>query len=150
MRLIPTSDLALRAVPATPDEVPRCQLLVDGVLRGPLLDGVILEAQFAFGTERLVLITHDCIFEEQLDILLFDDHFQVVDQISLGVMYAAGIVDEIDARGDAVEFGFFGGDRWRVTVLAEPLRMAALLTAGARRPVRRWWRKNRLRIARLV
>ena len=148
--MTPTCDLSLRRLSSAANEPLRAQLLIEGEQVGTIVDGAILEAQFALGPQRLVLVTHDCPYEEQLELVLLSDAFAIVDQLSVGQWYTPGIVTDVTSAAGALEFAFFGEDRWRLTVLARSVwGMPPAPFPVVTRSWRRWLSRTRLRLDRL-
>lgn len=145
-----TTDFALREVSAKAGEPRRSELLFHGEPTGTILGGVVLGAQFAIddvGGERLLLVTHDCGFEELLEVYLLSGGFTVVDKLRLGKEGTPGFLDGVQAVEDGVEFEFFGDDRWRLTILDSGRWMPPLDLGGlVRIPARRLFAKGRLRL----
>ncbi|MGI9334169.1 MAG: hypothetical protein ACR2RL_13555, partial [Gammaproteobacteria bacterium] len=86
---------------ATPQRTPNAWMLYDGRRVGEPVEGVVLEAQFArddspiggpiggrIGRQFVLLVTHDCPFEERLSIYLLDAAFSVIDRVDIGHPYA--------------------------------------------------------------
>lgn len=86
------------------------------------VEGVVLEAQFRCRAGNLVVTSDDSPFEEQVHFYLVDDSFRRLDDVSLGRIYTPGILRDLSVQtdGDALTFGFFGCDRWQLTVAADP------------------------------
>ena len=93
------------------------RLLAGGQDVGPV-EGVVLEAQFRCRLGSLVVTSDDNPFEEGLHFYLLDQAHDRLDDVSLGRMYHPGMLRDLVARSDAdvLTFGFFGGDRWRLSV----------------------------------
>jgi hypothetical protein len=88
-----------------------------------MVSGSVLESQWRVGDQWLLFLTHDCPFEEGLSIDLLSKEFEVLDRVSLGIVYSTGrlrdVVEETDNR---FEFSFFAGDdRWDLRILREPV-----------------------------
>ena len=134
--LTPISHFAL-----APEEVPspkRSELVLDGTATGKRVHGTQLVAQYAYGDRFLLLLDEDCPYEGYLYALLLGPALEVVEQRELGVPYAAGFVTNLRvAAADALEFSFFGSDRWRLAVLSIP----KLTWVDWNRPSTRQWRK---------
>lgn len=80
---------------------------------GLVVDGINLEAQFAVDAGYLLLTTHDVPYEELLHATLVGPELSVLDTVKLGGPYTPGILTDVVIAGpDAIEFSFFGGDRW--------------------------------------
>jgi hypothetical protein len=125
--MTPTSLFSLQ--PLTKRSEPALsRLLVEGASRGPIVPGRWMEAQLAGDGFFLLFITHDCPYEEQLDICLIDTGFAMLDDVSLCWMYSTGRFRNLTVRSDRiVAFNFYGGVRWVVEVLRAPVRHFPLL-----------------------
>lgn len=97
------------------------RLFHKGIDSGALIEGLLLQAQYECSAGYLLLLTDDCPFEELLHIHLLDRNLRPLDQVNLGKAYEAGILSRLQVTGnDVLEFSFFGGDRWQLSVLTEP------------------------------
>ena len=99
------------------------RLLVDGTDLG-VVEGLVLEDQYQCGPGFLVATSDDSPFEEGLHFYLFDRSYSRLDDVSLGRMYQPGIYRDVVVMPDrdALEFTFFGGDRWLLSVASQPTR----------------------------
>jgi hypothetical protein len=106
----------------------RSHLLRRGLDTGTLVPGAFLEAQLPLGEEHLLFLTHDCPFEEQLDICLLDAGDRLVDRVSLMAPYSSGDFQNliVDSPSSA-RFDFFGSEKWRISVYARPRAFVPLL-----------------------
>lgn len=86
------------------------------------VEGLYLEAQLEVNKGYLLFLSENCPFEECLHIYYLDSALKICDQINLGVIYAPGTFKLLTLANNSVEFQFFGQDRWRLTVLAQPRR----------------------------
>jgi len=117
-----------RIVPLSATE---SRLLFDGIETKAILNGLALEAQFACDHGFLLWLTYDCPFEELLRIYLVSSEFELLDQDQLGCIYTAGILMNLTITGpDSLEFSFYGGDRWTLTIAGAKLKLAAKLKVG--------------------
>ena len=117
---MPLSSFSLRAEPAT-REGPAGHLLHEGRETGLRLQAARLEAQFHVPPGLFLLfLTDDSPYEEQLQILLLDPHFQVLDGLTLGQPYTPGILANLESQ-DALRlrFDFFADTPLRVSVHPE-------------------------------
>jgi hypothetical protein len=100
---------------------PRARLRRGGNDTGTVLPGAVLEAQLAADAGWLLFTTHDTPFEEQLDIILIDRSYRIVDVASLYGPYTTGTFRNLAIEsGESVLFDFFGDHVWRVTLLDRP------------------------------
>jgi hypothetical protein len=88
------------------------------------VEGLVLEGQYRCGPGFLVVTSDDSPFEEGLHFYLLDRSHGRLDDVSLGRMYHPGIYRDVVVAPDrdVLEFTFFGGDRWRLSVAAQPTR----------------------------
>ena len=87
----------------------------DGKDTGIVIPGRVLEAAYDAGGQALLFVTHDIPYEEQLEILLIDPQYEIIDRATLGRTYATGsFVPGAIAGADVVSFQFFGGPPWEV------------------------------------
>ena len=87
-----------------------------------VVEGIVLETQFRCRPGSLVVTSDDRPFEEGLHFYLLDPAHKRIDDVSLGRMYQAGMLHDVAAQPDrdVLTFGFFGGDRWRLTIAEAP------------------------------
>lgn len=141
------NDFSLREIDSKPDEARHSELLFRGEPTRTILDGVVLKSQFDFDGEYLLLVTHDCGFEELLEIYLLDKNFKVIDKLQLGKEGTPGFLDGVRAHENKIEFEFFGDDVWRLTILDAPQWMPPLNPGGlVKIPAKRLFAKGRLRL----
>ena len=100
------------------------------------VEGVHLEAQLVVNNGYLLFLSEDCPYEECLHIYYLDSAPKICDQINLGVIYTSGIFKLLTLANNSVEFEFFGKDRWRLTVLAQPRRDMIDMSFISSRPCR--------------
>jgi len=116
---------AIEAFSIRPVEEPKgdSRLFANGTDVG-VVEGLVLEGQYRCGPGFLVVTSDDSPFEEGLHFYLFDRSLARLDDVSLGRMYHAGIYRDVAVMPDrdVLEFTFFGGDRWRLSVAPEPTR----------------------------
>lgn len=93
---------------------------------GVTVEGAVLEAQFEVdGAERagerfVLMLTHDCPYEERLSIYLFDAAFRTLDRVEICHIYTPGILSNVAADRHAIEFDFIHEQRCRVRVHDKP------------------------------
>ncbi|MDR1849708.1 MAG: hypothetical protein LBQ75_06690 [Zoogloeaceae bacterium] len=101
--------------------IPQSEILVKGKPTGTIIEGLLLEAAVAWQDKTLLFVTHDCLYEEQLDLLLVDATHNVMDMASIALMYTPGIFGDMELiEPNTVRFTFFGDDLWEVRLLAQP------------------------------
>jgi hypothetical protein len=128
------------------DTVGRSLLLQDGKAVA-IVDGVALEAQFAFEHGYLIFASDDNPYEEILHIHLFDPSYRLLDSVCLGRPYCSGLLRDVAVGNNCVEFSFFGGDRWRLIVRSKP-RSAFFLWPLSPDRLHRWLRARYLELDR--
>ena len=84
------------------------------------VEGQVLEKQFRCAAGYLVITSDGIPFEEALHFYLLDGESKFLDGVTLGRMYNSGILQDLTLRGEALEFAFFGKDRWRLSILDSP------------------------------
>lgn len=113
--------------------------------------GSVLDAQYRCSPGFLLISNEDSPYEEGLHITLLSPGLAVLDRLEMSHAYAPGLLRDLRIAGeDALEFSFFGGDSWRLTVLANPRRWSpGQLTPGVAQRWRRLLRKGYLDLRRL-
>ena len=113
--------------------------------------GTHLDAQYRCSLGFLLISNEDSPYEEALHITLLSPGLEVLDTLEMSHPYAPGLVRDLRIAGeDSLEFTFFGGDNWRLTVLASPRRWSLdQLTPGVAHRWRRLLRKGNLSLRRL-
>lgn len=119
---------------ASPDvEQATSQLLDEDGKQLASIEGVMIEAQFRCSWGYLVITSNASPFEEELHFYLLDGNLSVIDSLSLGQVYHSGILRQLQpGPTDQLEFSFFGEERWRLSVLAEPRRRLPLPFSSVR------------------
>jgi hypothetical protein len=106
----------------------------DGAVIGTV-DGLVLEAQYRCSRGYLVVTADGNPYEEALHFHLIDEGLKVIDQASLGRIYNSGTFSAVTlGAADQLEFSFFGSERWRLMILAEPQRVWPRSFASVRFP----------------
>ena len=99
----------------------KLHLSFDGGPIEPPVPGRVLEAQFESEGMFLLLFTEDSPYEECLHVILLDKGGNLLDTVELADAYSPGILAELRVSSPrSVDFGFFGDDHWRLTILREP------------------------------
>lgn len=131
------------------DDANQRSRLVEDTAVGPVIDGRVLEAQFAVTGGHLVVTADEDPFEGCLHFSLVSTDHRLVDAIDLGLPYSSGTFRQHTARpGDVLEFSFFEQELWRLVVATKP-RLAFLRPLGAARYPTGRWRPHRLLLSRL-
>ncbi|WP_257454427.1 hypothetical protein [Archangium lipolyticum] len=113
-------------------------LLHEGRETGLRIHAAMLEAQFQVQPNLFLLFfTDDCPFEEELQILLLDMHFQLLDGLRLGQPYTPGILSGLDAQGEQrLLFDFFSGTRLLLSVHPEGVFHVSRRLPSFARPIK--------------
>jgi hypothetical protein len=113
--------IQLFALRPDPSHAGDSRLLAGGQDVGAV-EGIVLEAQFRCRPGSLVVTSDGSPFEERLHLYLLDHAHERLDDVSLGRMYHAGMLRDVVTQPDrdVLTFGFFGGDRWRLTIAETP------------------------------
>ena len=115
--MTPVETFALGQTTGTAEGAPLSDLLAGGTPTGVRVPGLVLEAQYRFGEEFLLLTTEDVPYEEALHAVLLGRCHAIVDRLQLGHPFAAGILTDLQpAAGGSLRFSFFGGDLWELTI----------------------------------
>lgn len=117
---------------------------------GVLVPGLVLEAQMRVGDLWVLFLTHDCPYEEQLDILCLNRALEIVDQAALFYLYSPGIFRVLSsAASRALRFEFNGEGSWVVEFFDRPQPRLPFFSEpfGVWRSFgfRRWFRLSRHR-----
>ncbi|MCS6884939.1 MAG: hypothetical protein RMM17_00645 [Acidobacteriota bacterium] len=96
------------------------EIIYRGQPTGLILEGLILEQQFACKNGYLLLLTDDCPFEEGLHIHLLNFELQHLDTINMGKAYLPGMLQNVTSSNETLNFSFFGDDSWQLRVLQQP------------------------------
>lgn len=106
--MTPLSSFSLRGGPET-QEGPAGLLLQEGRETGLYVQAASLEAQFHVPPGLFLLFfTDNSPYEEQLQILLLDSHFQLLDGLTLGQSYTPGLLSQLEPQGEQqLRFCFF-------------------------------------------
>ena len=87
------------------------------------LAGSCLDAQYQCTLGFLLMSNEDTPYEEGLHITLLSPSLDVLDTIEISHAYAPGSIRNLRIVGkNSLEFTFFGGDNWRLTILTSPQR----------------------------
>ena len=125
--------------------------MFDGKLLRCGLAGLYLDAQYRCSLGFLLLSNEDTPYEESLHITLLSPDFDVLDTLEISYSYASGTVRNLKVAGEnSLEFSFFGGDKWRLTILESPQRWSVnQLTSGVTHRWKRLFWKGYLNLRRL-
>ena len=118
--MTPLSSFSLCGAPAT-REGPVGALLHEGRETGLRIHAASLEAQFQVQPGLFLLFfTEDSPYEEQLQILLLDPRFQILDGLTLYQPYTPGILANLEPQGEQrLRFDFFTDTRLLLSVNPE-------------------------------
>jgi|SRR5579875_344617 len=97
------------------EDTTRGVLFFQGAFAGQV-EGSVLEGQYRCGNRYLLLTTDDIPYEETLHIFLLDEELRPLDKVSLRQMYHSGLLRDVVAGDERIEFSFFGEERWLLTV----------------------------------
>ena len=126
-------------------------VVFDGKLMDCELAGSYLDAQFQCSLGFLLISNEDSPYEEGLHITLLSPNLDVIDALEITHAYAPGSIRNLQIVGEnSLEFTFFGGDNWRLTILASPQRWSLnQLTPGVGHRWKRLLKKGYLNLRRL-
>lgn len=85
--------------------------------------GPVHEITVQHGERFLVFSTHNCPFEEELSVQLFDADGRELERVDLYEGFAGGLFALKDTRDNYVEFTFWSEDRMRLTYRDQPKRI---------------------------
>ena len=123
-----------RVIPESADAQNSRLVTVDGVVIG-LVDGSVLEAQYRCSRGHLLITADGNPYEETIHFHLVDEEMKLIDQASLGRIYNSGMLTDTRLGvGDELEFSFFGTERWRLVILADPQRIWPQLLGSVKYP----------------
>ena len=98
-----------------PPDATTSPLLAGGDVVGQV-KGRRIEAQFTDGRRHLLFISWDSPYEEELTVLLLDEHLRVRDRRRLGGPWQPGILSNLESLEGAIRFRFPRERRWEVSV----------------------------------
>jgi len=115
------------------------------------LAGSDLDAQFQFALGFLLISNESTSYEEALYFTLLSPNFTILDTLEMSHAYAPGSLRNLRiTENDALEFTFFGGDNWRLSIFESPQRWPLKqLQPGVTRRWRRLLQKGYLSLTRL-
>lgn len=148
LRQLDATEVSVRPLAAGErrDELPRCELLLDGHATGCQLDGAVLEAAVSCGDGRLLLFLTDGMpHEDFLTVVLLSAALDPQDGIALGAPYSTGSFSALRlVEPDTVGFRFIGDTDWAIQLLPAPRFGVPLFgdPTGVRRKfgLRRWFK----------
>jgi hypothetical protein len=99
------------------------------------ITGEVIEAQYRCSAGFLIITSYDVPYEEDLCFSLrANTSFKLLDEMMLGSPYTPGTFSKpVVSESDALLFSFFGGDQWKLQVLARPRIIWAKNRFGAGR-----------------
>jgi len=108
-------------IPPTDTTPPSCELAINGKPTGQRVEGCCLEMAFLYGTGYLVIMNHDCPFEETLSIYLLDSSGILQDSAHIFWMYCTGFLTNVQIQQpNKILFEFFENAIWTLHILKEP------------------------------
>lgn len=121
MERVSTSECALRLIGSPfSDDMPRCELMLNGQPTGVTVDGAVLELAIRWHDLLLIFVTDNILHEETLRVYLFDAKLNIVDSAKLGWMYSTGVFSLIElSPPNALSFDFFGDTDWTLELYSE-------------------------------
>jgi hypothetical protein len=90
-------------------------LLAGGDVVGRV-EGRRIEAQFTDGRHHLLFVTWDSPYEEELSIVLLDEHLRECDRRRLGGAWQPGILTDLACQESSIRFRFPGAQVHEVSV----------------------------------
>lgn len=133
------------------DDVIESDVIHAGNTVGCKVAGSHLEGQFICQHGFLVLATEDTPYEESLHIHLLSRDFVLIDSVELSHGYTSGLYKLLQHTEDSLEFSFFGGDVWKLSVFDHPQRWSFdQMEAGVRNSWRRMVTKHYLNLNRIA
>ena len=135
--MTPVNDFSLQVAVGRDQAPSSSHLVYRGRPTGIRVSGCVLERQFACAAGYLLMTTDDSPFEEALHVQLVSREIRFLDCLDLSHPYAAAILRDVKAVSpNQVNFSFFGGDTWKLTVLDRP---RYVLPINLFSPVKRRW-----------
>ena len=119
------------------DDVPRSEIILDGVPSGVVISGALLEAAVKCERGYLVFMTDDIPYEDVLSVHLLDGDLQLLDTAQIGAPYSTGSFSALALYGEnEATFRFIGDTEWRIYVLPNAKRVLPLCLSpsGVKRP----------------
>jgi hypothetical protein len=143
MKLLHAPECTIRVIrESTSDDVPLCEVMIDGAPTGTLIQGAVLAAALRWQEFVLLFVTDDVPFEEGLNIYLLDQQLNVADYARMYFMYSTGVFSDLDlTEDDTVRFHFLGDKVWTLRLFARKKLALPIISAvlGVHRP----WRFTR-------
>jgi hypothetical protein len=114
-----------------------------------VVDGAVLEAQFAVIGGYVIVTTDEDPFEGSLHFTLVDNEFRKIDVVELGLPYHSGRF-RLHRMGpdETLQFSFFGDEVWLLEV-SPRARLVLRRPLGPARYSSGFWRRHRLILSRL-
>ena len=114
------------------------------------VEGQVMEGQFDTSLGYLVITSDGIPFEEALHFYLLERDGKLLDGISLGHAYNSGILGDLSIGIDALEFSFFGSERWRLSIRESGDAMLFSTPWSSVRSINGWMRGHYLKLERLA
>jgi hypothetical protein len=93
----------------------------DNMDTGLIITGVIIEKQIFYRKNFILFIIYDCPYEEQLDIIVLNKNFEILDKATVAWVLAGGFFENIFVDGpNSLVFDFIGNKPWRVEFFDRP------------------------------
>ena len=107
---------------ATDTAQARSEVLIGGISTGIIIPGKVLEGAIRIDERRyLLFITDDVLFEEMLTLLLLDLSQGILEELTIGGIYASGHFEALKVSPPSASFRFIGDTTWTVKVSAFPM-----------------------------
>ena len=118
------------------NEIPTCEIVLNGKATGKLVSGAVLEAAVSWQEFYLLFLSDDIPQEDMLNIHFLDKNFNLLDSAILGNIYSTGSFSSLQLlQPDRVGFRFIGDTDWLIELLPKPALRLPFVTdpAGVRR-----------------
>ncbi|MBA7845937.1 hypothetical protein HV213_21050 [Klebsiella sp. RHBSTW-00484] len=103
-------------------ELCHSELFMHGKETGTIIWGAVLEAAVWVDNNRyLLFLTDGLLYEDTLNIYLFDIKKGIQETIKMGATYADGYFENLEINTDSVSFDFLGNYRWTVNIFNKPV-----------------------------
>ncbi len=103
----------------TETENAKSQISIKGTQINTVISGAVLEDCFQHGAYYLIIVSHDCPFEEGLDIYLYDSDNNIVDKLVVLWVYSTGVYKFITIDDNqALYFQFFNNRIYKLNIIS--------------------------------
>jgi hypothetical protein len=121
------------------NEKPKSIITINDVASRSPISGCIIDKVFPMQDGWIVITNDDCPFEESLNITYLNSKLEILDEVTIGWMYATGSLKNFEIVGaDTFQFNFFANENWFVKVNKTPITHIPLISDG--REVTRPWK----------